>query len=234
MTSTEDRAAKLLDEATRLEGNGETVAAGVLALEAAVLLPAGDPDRHSAFASAGALLAAAGRHAMAADAWAGAASDAMDHMVRARDLTAEGEAARLAGMCPSRTRSQGAPPRTRPSRARRDAHHARHHPAPAWRPPGVGAAAPTGARRAPPVGRSGTPRPPRDRGQPHDGDQSTRTELIWRSRPTGSATGTATATSRLPTVAGELGVAMCQIGSFPTSARRAPNATRQTTKGEPG
>lgn len=98
MTPTEDRVAELLEEASRLAGNGEPVAAGVLALEAAALLPAGDPDRHSAFASAGALLAAAGQHAMAADTWAGAASDAMDDMVRARDLTAEGEAARLAGM----------------------------------------------------------------------------------------------------------------------------------------
>jgi tetratricopeptide (TPR) repeat protein len=98
VTLAEDRVAELLEEAARLAGNGEAVAAGALALEAAALLPAGDPDRHSAFASAGALLAAAGRHAMAADAWAGAAADAPDDTVRARDLTAEGEAARLAGM----------------------------------------------------------------------------------------------------------------------------------------
>ena len=98
MTPTEDRVAELLEDAARLAGNGEAEAAGLLSLEAAALLPDGDPDRHRAFASAGTLLAAAGRHAMAADAWAGAATDAPDHMVRARDLTAEGEAARLAGL----------------------------------------------------------------------------------------------------------------------------------------
>lgn len=96
--ASEDLIAELLDEAARLAGNGELAAAGVVALEAAALFPDGDPDRHSTFASAGALLAKAGRHSMAADAWAGAAVAARDDMVRARALTAEGEAARLAGM----------------------------------------------------------------------------------------------------------------------------------------
>jgi tetratricopeptide (TPR) repeat protein len=94
----QDRVAELLEEAARLAGAGDGAAAGALALEAAALLPHGDPDRHRAFASAAALLAAAGRHATAADAWAYAAEAAHDDVPRARALTAEGESARLAGM----------------------------------------------------------------------------------------------------------------------------------------
>jgi tetratricopeptide (TPR) repeat protein len=93
----DQQVAELLEEAARLAHAGEGAAAGALAVEAALLLRAGDPDRYSTFVAAGALLAGAGRHGMAADAWAGAASDAPDEASRARHLTAEGEAARLAG-----------------------------------------------------------------------------------------------------------------------------------------
>ena len=98
MTPTaDDRVTELLEEAARVATDGEDAEAGAVALEAATLLPVGDPDRHSTFASAGALLARAGRHLMAADAWSGAAAAAPDDLGRARYLTAEGEAARLAG-----------------------------------------------------------------------------------------------------------------------------------------
>lgn len=97
-TGVADRAAELLEEAARLADNGDDAAAGVLALEAAALLGPGTPDRHSAFVSAATLLATAGRHSMAADAWAGAAADAPDDATRALTLSAEGDSARLAGL----------------------------------------------------------------------------------------------------------------------------------------
>ena len=64
----DDRIVELLEQAARLADHGDAAQAGGLALEAAALLPSGDLDRHSTFASAAVQLAAAGRHAMAAEA----------------------------------------------------------------------------------------------------------------------------------------------------------------------
>lgn len=94
---TEDRVADLLERAAALAAAGEAAEAGAIALEAAALLPIGDPDRHDTLVSAAQLLDRGGRHDAAADAWATAAADAPDDAARVRARTAEGEAARLAG-----------------------------------------------------------------------------------------------------------------------------------------
>jgi tetratricopeptide (TPR) repeat protein len=97
-TPTDAPIADLLEEAVRLATEGNAAAAGACALEAAALLPQGDPDRHRTFASAAALLTDAGQHSMAAEAWAGAANDAPDTAATVRALAGEGESARRAGI----------------------------------------------------------------------------------------------------------------------------------------
>lgn len=94
----DDRVPDLLEHAARLADVGEPAEGARLALQAAALLPAGDPDKHSAHASAAALLTAAALNRSAADAWAAAAEAACDDDSRARDLSAEGDTARLAGL----------------------------------------------------------------------------------------------------------------------------------------
>lgn len=95
----EDRVAALLDAAATLAAD-DPGAAGALAVEAALLLPAGDEDRHGTFATGAQLLARAGRHGDAADAWARVADEAGDDDARAAARSAEGEAARRAGDWP--------------------------------------------------------------------------------------------------------------------------------------
>lgn len=93
----DDEIAALVEEAAALAAAGEPGAAAERAHRAATLLESGDADRHDLFAYAATLFGVAARQQEAAEAWAAAAAEAPNLATRAQDLSAQGEASRLAG-----------------------------------------------------------------------------------------------------------------------------------------